>query len=380
MARKSPLTVLSDDDGEEEDDREGKRRRVEHDSDEDGFHAILVKSEGAEKQPKQKRKLKVFNPVAVKTSLGKLCQKLCACARKSKNTSKSSCFRQFHGGGQEALYQLRLQLSKLSKQDFDNKARGGSAKMFKTHFKSHQTVFSLSHVGFCPLEVVELLKDDSTSNRKRQVLFKKSVCQQAFRSLLGIGSERYTRLKKAAAKGSAAPIDGRTLRRGANQCTQKKSVRKRSLVIEFLTELYHKVSEPMPEAGKLLKNSQEEIQEVEGDDAEGQDAPGKCLQLKRFRRSRGQRPRLAAQLHRGKIQPNVRVLPPGTFTDYLAMLKARHPSESFSLKFFTKDSSQHLIIMMLNLLKCIPEDVTFPYHFIAKIKLLGRVVDFGSCR
>lgn len=160
---------------------------------------------------------------------------------------------------------------------------------------------------------------------------------------MGIGSGRYTRLKSAAAKGEAAPLDGRTLRRGANQCNQRNSIRKRSLVIEYLTELYHKVSEPMPEAGKLLKKPEEELQDDgDGDDAAGQVAPG-TLQLKRFRRSRGQRPKLAAQLHRGNIRPDVRVLPPGTFTDYLAMLKARHPPESFSLKFFTKDSSQHLV-------------------------------------
>lgn len=191
--------------------------------------------------------------------------------------------------------------------------------------------------------MVELLKDkDQISGRKQQVLLKKPVCQQAFRSLLGIGSGRYARLKMAASKGEAAPLDGRTLRRGTNQCSQKNSIRKRALVTEFLTELYHKVSEPMPEAGKLLKKPEEEHQE--GDDAAGQSAPGKSLQLKRFRRSRGQRPKLAAKLHRGNIRPDIRVLPPGTFSDYLTMLKARHPTESFSLKFFTTDSSQHFIV------------------------------------
>lgn len=122
LVRKSPLTALSDDDGEDEGEREGKRRRVEVDSDEDGFHAVPVKTEGAKKQSKQKREQKVVNPVALNVSLNKLCQKLCVCARNSRNTAKSSCFRQFHGGGVEALYQLRLKLSKLSKQDCDNKA------------------------------------------------------------------------------------------------------------------------------------------------------------------------------------------------------------------------------------------------------------------
>lgn len=150
MARKSPLTALSDDDGEDEGERECKRRRVEYDSDEDGFHAVVVKAEGAQEQSKQKRKQKrerrVVNPVALKTSLTKLCQKLCVCARNSKNTRKSSCFRQFHGGGVEALYQLRLQLSKLSKQDCDNKAWGGNAKCLRNIFKAIRFVFAPSLV------------------------------------------------------------------------------------------------------------------------------------------------------------------------------------------------------------------------------------------
>ena len=84
-----------------------------------------------------------------------------------------------------------------------------------------------------------------------------------------------------------------------------------------------------------------------------------------FRRSRGQRPKLAAKLHRGNIRPDIRVLPPGTFSDYLTMLKARHPTESFSLKFFTTDSSQHVIVP--SWFSSWNDVIVFPYPFTGKI-------------
>lgn len=298
---KSPVQALSDD---EDYARECKRRRTESDSDEEeAFCAVpgcqkVEKVLHAKKTPKAK-----LDAVALKTGLAKLIQKRCICGHK--NASKGSCLRQFrHNEDLEALYQLRLQIGNLSKQDFDNK-------------------------------LVELLQVRSVSGRKGQVILTKPVCQHAFRSLLGIGSNRYARLKKAAAAGVAAPLDGRTLRRGRNVCDQKHSIRKRSLVIEFLTELYNTVSEPMPEAGKVV------LDKVRRDGDE--ESSSKPLELKKFRRSRGRRPRLAAQLHRGNIHPDIRVLPPGSFTDYLAMLKARHPTEKFSLKFFTRDSWPHYL-------------------------------------
>ena len=302
---KSPVQTLSDD--EEFIATECKRRRTESDSDEEvAFctvpgHQKVVEKVHVKKSPQPKAQ----NAVALRLRLAKLSQKMCRCGHAAKAASRKSCLRQFRDDGElEALYQLRLQMGKLSKQDFDNK-------------------------------VVELLKVQSDSGRKQQVILTQPVCQHAFRTLLGIGSDRYARLKKAANQGVAAPLDGRTVRRGKNVCSQKKSVRKRSLVIEYLTELYNTVSEPMPEACKILNKLKTESE------TQGEASSSKPLELKKFRRSRGRRPRLAAQLHRGNIRPDMRVLPPGTFTDYLVMLKARHPTEKFSMKFFTKDSWLH---------------------------------------
>jgi len=305
---KSPVKALSDD---EDNARECKRRRTESDSDEEkAFFAVpgcqkveKVAHAKKTKQPKEK-----LNAVALRTALAKLVQKRCRCGHSI--ASKGSCLMQFRSNADlEALCQLRLQIGNLSKQDFDNK-------------------------------LVELLTMRSDSGRKGQVILSKPVCQHAFRSLLGIGSGRYSRLKKAATKGVAAPLDGRTLRRGKNICIQKNSIRKRSLVIEFLTELYNTVSEPMPEAGKvILDKVQPSESETHGNEA----SSSKPLELKKFRRSRGRRPRLAAQLHRGNIHRDMRVLPPGSFTDYLVMLKARHPTEKFGLKFFTRESWLHYV-------------------------------------
>ena len=48
---------------------------------------------------------------------------------------------------------------------------------------------------------------------------------------------------------------------------------------------------------------------------------------------------MAAQLHRKADASEMRLLPPGTFTDYLQMLRARDDDYTkISLKLFTKES------------------------------------------
>ena len=75
------------------------------------------------------------------------------------------------------------------------------------------------------------------------------------------------------------------------------------------------------------------------------EARGKVLGAKKmaFRRNRGKRPKLAARIHRVKKSVEakesesepMRLLPPGTFTDYLTLLRCRYPEKKFSLKLFT---------------------------------------------
>ena len=156
-------------------------------------------------------------------------------------------------------------------------------------------------------------------SRCGQTILGFSVCQRAFRKLLGIGSMRYTRLKKAATEGLArAPLDGRRVSK-KNAFASRSAVNKRAIITEFLEELRNSISEPLPEANqnpKLLDKQKDS--------------------LAVFRRHRGRRPRAAAQLSRGGDRSALRLLPPGSFTDYLRLLQSRWPHLKISLKLFTK--------------------------------------------
>lgn len=173
-------------------------------------------------------------------------------------------------------------------------------------------------------QVISILKDgysasesDQTEDRRKQVLFGIKMCQQAFRRLLGIGSGRFRKLRKCAHEGESAPLDLRTLPKLRLAADRPKSIN-RQLIVEFLAELHATISEPMPEAtGKKS-----------GD------------KVNAFRRSHGKRPREAARIHRiiksspDDAMKNLRLVPPGSFTDYLGMLRARHPDRKISLKLF----------------------------------------------
>eukprot|EP00435_Cladocopium_sp_Y103_P033393 s250_g8.t1 len=126
---------------------------------------------------------------------------------------------------------------------------------------------------------------------KQQVLLGRLVCQDAFRRLLGIGASRYARLKRAAVTGAPVPLDGRRLKKPL-LAKNKASVVKRSIITSYLTELYHTLSEPMPEASQSLKQS--------SGDAGAESVPRKM----RFRRNRGRRPRAAGLWIEAKIKPS----------------------------------------------------------------------------
>ena len=48
--------------------------------------------------------------------------------------------------------------------------------------------------------------------------------------------------------------------------------------------------------------------------------------------------------HRGKDQTELRLLPPGSFNDYLSLLRARYPEEKLSLKLFTKVLKREILV------------------------------------
>ena len=155
------------------------------------------------------------------------------------------------------------------------------------------------------------------NDRRAQALAGQPLCQQAFRKLLGLGSARFLRLRRCARTGQQAPVDGRTLPRKTLGMSSLRSVN-RQRIVEYLEEITHTLSEPM---------------------AEATDQPVQAgLRCMAFRRNRGRRPKLAAVLHR-KIKNKdargkIRLLPPGTFSEYLEVLRVRWPNEKISLKLF----------------------------------------------
>ena len=160
---------------------------------------------------------------------------------------------------------------------------------------------------------------DKPQTRKKQkhFLMGKPVCRQAFRCLLGIGSTRFQKLRRAACNNEPAPVDGRF----ATQKSFSRAVpsEKRQLVHDFLEEIYQTLSEPMPEASRGRGERQQQ-----------QRAP-RPLQ---FRKQWGKRPKAAAAQARKEDQKQLRLLPPGKFSDYLNLLRARHPSMTIGLKLF----------------------------------------------
>ena len=161
-----------------------------------------------------------------------------------------------------------------------------------------------------------------SSQRTRNILGK-AVCVHGFRRLLGLGANRYAKLVKSASQGIPPPVDGRKRPRredGSNPA----SVAKRGLIVDFLEDLLHTLAEPMPETSQKRKATANSVPKS-----------------MRFKRSRGKRPNKVfrkAAFNAKKLdddgQQPMKLLPPGSFTDYLRMLQAKHPDQRFTLKLF----------------------------------------------
>ena len=192
-------------------------------------------------------------------------------------------------------------------------------------------------------QVVKILQntpEEVATSRKKHLLLGKPVCQQAIWRLLQIGSDRCSRLRKCAQTGTTPPLDGRRVKL-PSICKNKISELKRSTIVEYLTELFQQVSEPMPEANQSLDKQKigadVAMLVMDAPEAGSSKEPASTKKKPmRFRRNRGRRPRLAGQVHRGVCQSTIRLLPPGSYTDYLSMLRARHPTMNISLKLFLK--------------------------------------------
>ena len=194
--------------------------------------------------------------------------------------------------------------------------------------------------------MVALLKVVAPTSKKKQILLGRPVCQQAFRKLVGIGANGYARLKNAAVRGQDAPLDGRCVKK-PNLCTHKISVHKRSLIVGFLDELYQTVSEPMPEANAHYAKKRKS-DEVEADHGVEPGDGHMVLAKHRFRRHRGRRPNLVVRTNRGADRSQMRLLPPGSYSDYLKLLHVKHPEEKICLKLFVKVPCPGLVRMQSN--------------------------------
>lgn len=141
------------------------------------------------------------------------------------------------------------------------------------------------------------------------------VCQIAYKRLLRLGSGRFARLSASVRSGEdTCPLDMRRLPR---KFLKTMNSPKRLLVHDFLHELYETLAEPMPEGTGASKRP-------------------------RTIRKRDDT-KMAAVTH--LIE---KALPPGSFYEYLAMLRRAHPQETFSYKLFC--SAWALVFLQLGLL------------------------------
>lgn len=155
-------------------------------------------------------------------------------------------------------------------------------------------------------------------------LFGIALCPHAFRRLVGLGQARFQKLKKCVKLGQPPPRDGRFVPR---RNTFKKASESRQLCVDYLEEIYNTLAEVLPEShGPQTANPLEE----------------KLPRPLRFRKHRGRQPKIATRQHTESSRKALRLLPPGTFSDYLNLLRIRHPQRVISLKLFSQVTMMQL--------------------------------------
>ena len=182
--------------------------------------------------------------------------------------------------------------------------------------------------------MADLLRSSIQAGKVRhgQWVLGKPVCPTAFQRLLGIGSGRFFRLKHSVSKGEPPAVDGRFVSQKHARRKGKKHMARRALVHEFLEEIRHTLAEPMPETASYKRPTGSASASAK---AEAEAGPSDAAQLG-FRRLRGRRPRLVSKEARKHDKSSMRLLPPGTFSDYLALFHEKHTSDGVkvSLKLF----------------------------------------------
>lgn len=192
---------------------------------------------------------------------------------------------------------------------------------------------------------------DSEGDRRRQHILGRRVCSHAFRKLLGLGANRFRRLSQAARRGDrVAPIDKRTApQRGSFDKRNAQHLNKRAVICEFLAEIRSTLSEPMPTANQATSvrmiGTGASGDKVAVEQSTAGQEPG--LLPSKFRRHRGRRPKAASRIHRGSDLSEMRVLPPGSLTDYLRLLQAKRTDLKFSLKLFSHEPWQRFDLLVV---------------------------------
>ncbi|CAE7331329.1 unnamed protein product [Symbiodinium sp. CCMP2592] len=177
-------------------------------------------------------------------------------------------------------------------------------------------------------------KRNTTEDRTTfsQSILDTPVCQDAFGRLLFIGKERMQKLWKAVRSGVPPPRDGRFLKQTRQYRKMQGSTEKQQAVVEFLTEMHATVAEYMPEANRARDTASPVPKTTESQN--GNDTVPIGL---RFRKRTGKRPRKSVSMNFGKDTTALKMLPPGTFTGYLALLNARREGkDKISLKMFNE--------------------------------------------
>lgn len=141
----------------------------------------------------------------------------------------------------------------------------------------------------------------SGSKLQKLTLLDIPVCQCAFKRLLRLGSGRFLRLNTSVRAGDdSCPMDMRYVKK---RFPDRMHSNKRQIVHDFLHHLYETLAEPMPEGTGASK-----------------------------------RPRTVKKRDDKEMVARTnlieKALPPGSFYEYLAMLRRANPTMTFSYKLF----------------------------------------------
>lgn len=158
-----------------------------------------------------------------------------------------------------------------------------------------------------------MIQKQGANERKGLTLLGVHVCQFAFRHLLGLGKQRFQRIRNAVLNEEAEPPVDERFRPQRFERLSSTSVR--PALTEWFQQAWHRLAEPLPEAFEAEATAVVNV------------------------RRRGKRPR-----HLHKFDPagkkghheQARFLPPGTIVEYLELARRDLPHLSFGRKIFTR--------------------------------------------